>query len=211
MSDQDFNFEPQPGLPAPLPAGEDLLWQGSPDAAALSREAFKLHWITGYLIVIALWRAGAAFADAGAVGAIARLLPYLALAAAGYAVVRFLGWMQARATVYSITSARVILRIGAALPITYTIPFTCIDNASVAVDPKTGHGTIALQTTGNMRLSYGVLWPHVRPWFLRQPQPAFRAIPDAGRVARLLADAAQAKLNEPRIEMQATPALVAAE
>lgn len=211
MSDQDFNFEPQPGLPAPLPAGEDLLWQGSPDAAALSREAFKLHWITGYLIVIALWRAGAAFADAGAVGAIARLLPYLALAAAGYAVVRFLGWMQARATVYSITSARVILRIGAALPITYTIPFTCIDNASVAVDPKTGHGTIALQTTGNMRLSYGVLWPHVRPWFLRQPQPAFRAIPDAARVARLLADAAQAKLNEPRIEMQATPALVAAE
>ncbi len=211
MSDQDFNFEPQPGLPAPLPAGEDLLWQGSPDAAALSREAFKLHWITGYLIVIALWRAGAAFADAGAVGAIARLLPYLALAAAGYAVVRFLGWMQARATVYSITSARVILRIGAALPITYTIPFTCIDNASVAVDPKTGHGTIALQATGNMRLSYGVLWPHVRPWFLRQPQPAFRAIPDAARVARLLADAAQAKLNEPRIEMQATPALVAAE
>ncbi len=211
MSDQDFNFEPQPGLPAPLPAGEDLLWQGSPDAAALSREAFKLHWITGYLIVIALWRAGAAFADAGAVGAIARLLPYLALAAAGYAVVRFLGWMQARATVYSITSARVILRIGAALPITYTIPFTCIDNASVAVDPKTGHGTIALQTTGNMRLSYGVLWPHVRPWFLRQPQPAFRAIPDAARVARLLADAAQAKLNEPRIEMQAAPALVAAE
>ena len=104
-----------------------------------------------------------------------------------------------------------MLRIGAALPITYTIPFTCIDNASVAVDPKTGHGTIALQTTGNMRLSYGVLWPHVRPWFLRQPQPAFRAIPDAARVARLLADAAQAKLNEPRIEMQAAPALVAAE
>jgi hypothetical protein len=209
--DRDFNFESQPGLPAPLPAGEDLLWQGRPDAATLSRDAFKLHWITGYLIVIALWRAGAAFADGGMALSIARLLPYLALAGAGYLVIRFLGWMQARATVYSITSARVIMRIGAALPITYTIPFVCIDNASVLVDPKTGHGTIALQTSGNMRLSYGVLWPHVRPWLLRQPQPAFRAIPDAGRVARLLADAAQAKLNEPRIEARAHAALVAAE
>lgn len=209
--DRDFNFESQPGLPAPLPPGEDLLWQGSPDAATLSREAFKLHWITGYLIIIALWRAGAAFADAGAVGSVARLLPYLALAGAGYAVIRFLGWMQARATVYSITSARVIMRIGAALPITYTIPFVCIDNASVSVDPKTGHGTIALQTTGNMRLSYGILWPHVRPWLLRQPQPAFRAIPDAARVARILADAAQTKINEPRIETQPQAALVAAE
>jgi len=210
--ERDFNFEPQPGLPAPLPQGEELLWQGSPDSRTLSREAFKSRWIAGYLVVIALWRAGAAFADGGFAGSVARLLPYLALAAAGYAVIRFLGWMQARATIYSITSARVILRIGAALPITYTIPFTCIENASVAVDPKTGHGTLAMETTGNMRLSYGVLWPHVRPWHLRQPQPAFRAIPDAARVARILADAAQAKINEPRIEIERpSGALVAAE
>lgn len=38
----------------------------------------------------------------------------------------FLAWMQARATIYTITTARVILRVGAALPVTYTIPFTCI-------------------------------------------------------------------------------------
>lgn len=212
MSDRDFDFEPQPGIPARLPQGEEILWQGSPDGATLSREAFKLRWITGYLIAIALWRAGASFADGGATLSVARLLPYLALAGAGYGVIRLLGWMQARAAIYTITSARVILRVGAALPITYTIPFTCIENASVTVDPKTGNGTIAMETKGNMRLSYGVLWPHVRPWHLRQPQPAFRAIPDAARVARILADAAQAKVNEPRIETTPIGAgLVAAE
>ena len=36
--ERDFNFEPQPGLPAPLPQGEDLLWQGSPDARLLARQ-----------------------------------------------------------------------------------------------------------------------------------------------------------------------------
>ena len=41
MSDHDFDFESQPGLPKPLPEGETLLWQGSPDSAALAREAFK--------------------------------------------------------------------------------------------------------------------------------------------------------------------------
>ena len=40
--DKDFEFESQPGLPKPLPPGEELLWQGSPDPATLAREAFKL-------------------------------------------------------------------------------------------------------------------------------------------------------------------------
>lgn len=47
---------------------------------------------------------------------------------------------------------------------------------------------------------------------IRQPQPAFRAIPDAAQVARILADAAQAKINEPRIERTApVPSGLAAE
>ena len=199
MSDRDFDFEPSPGIPAPLPAGEDILWQGKPDAATLAREAFKIRWITGYLVVIAIWRAGAAFADSGAAGALARLIPYLGLALAGYAVIQLMAWMQARAAVYTITTARVILRVGAALPITYTIPFSCIETAALAQNGIEGTGTLALRTKGNLRLSYAVLWPHVRPWHIRQPEPALRSIPDAARVARILADAAEAKVNEPRI------------
>jgi hypothetical protein len=201
MSDRDFDFETRPGIPAPLPAGEEILWQGSPNTAALAREAYKIRWITGYLVVIAVWRAGAAWADGGAGIALATLIPYLVLAAAGWAVIRALAWAQARASIYTITSARAILRIGAALPVTYTVPFTCVETASVAVSATDGTGTLALQTKGNMRLSWAVLWPHVRPGFLRLPQPAFRCIPDAARVARILADAAQARLNEPQISL----------
>ena len=212
MSDRDFDFDYRPGIPAPLPAGEEVLWQGRPDAAALAREAFKIHWITGYLVAIALWRGGAAWLDAGAGQAIARFLPYLVLALAGWAVLRLLAWAQARAAIYTITTARVILRVGAALPVTFTVPFTCIGAASLSLRPD-GTGNIALQPQGGKRLSWFALWPHVRPWQSRVPEPCLRAIPDAARVARILADAAQAKVNEPRVSVKA-PAdagLVAAE
>lgn len=212
MSDRDFNFEPQPGLPAPLPAGEDLLWQGSPDAATLARDAYNIRWITGYMLALAFWRGGAAWADAGATGALAIAIPYLGLALAAWGVIRLLAWAQARAAIYSITSERVILRIGAALPITYTIPFTCIEAAALSTPSAQGTGTLAFATRGDIRLSWAVLWPHVRPWHLRVPQPAFRAIPDAARVGRIFADAAQARLNEPQVaRMPPAGALVAAE
>ncbi|MBP9182200.1 MAG: PH domain-containing protein [Fuscovulum sp.] len=213
MSDRDFDFEPRPGIPAPLPASEEILWQGSPVPRQLAREAYKVNWIAGYMVLIALWKAGATLADASLGQAVAVLIPYLVLAGAAYLVVLFLAWMQARATIYTITTARVILRVGAALPVTYTIPFTCIETAALTTVPTNGTGTLAMATRGDMRLSYGVLWPHVRPWHIRQPQPAFRAIPDAAQVARILADAAQAKINEPRIVRTAPvpSGLVAAE
>ncbi|THD85603.1 PH domain-containing protein [Aliigemmobacter aestuarii] len=206
MSDHDFRFEPQPGLPAPLPEGEALLWQGSPDAKALAREAFKINWITGYLLLIAVWRGGAAFADGGLARSLAVFLPYLVLALAGYAVIRVLAWASARAAIYSITSNRVILRIGAALQVTYTVPFTRIATASADIRPVSGTGTIALELTEGAQLSYLVLWPHLRPGFARKVQPALRCIPDAARVARILADAAQTRLNEPVVTRRPTAA-----
>ncbi len=202
MSDRDFDFEPQPGLPAPLPKGEEMLWQGKPQANALARDAYKIHWITGYLVLIAFWRGGAAWADGGAALAVATAIPYLGLALAGYAVVYLLAWSQARSTVYTITTARVILRAGVALTATFTIPFTRIASAGLAEAPK-GTGTIAMDLKGDQRIAYAVLWPHARPWQFRRPQPAFRCIPDATRVARLLADAAQARVNEPVIDRRA--------
>lgn len=200
MSDHDFDFESQPGLPAPLPAGETLLWQGQPDTRALAREAFKINWIFGYLMLIAVWRGGAAFADGGMAKSVAVFLPYAVLALAGYGVVWLLARASARATIYSITSARVILRIGAALQVTYTVPYTRIASASAATKLD-GTGTIALTLTEGSQLSWLVLWPHLRPGFVREVQPALRCIPEATQVARILADAAQTRINEPVITL----------
>ncbi len=210
MSDRDFDFEPQPGLPKALPEGETLLWQGSPDSAALAREAFKANWVLGYLLVIAVWRASIAFPDGGFGLSVAVFLPYLALALAAYGVVRLLARAVARAAIYSITTHRVILRIGAALQVTWTIPFTKISSASLATRPMTGTGTIALELVEGQHISYLALWPHLRPGFARKVQPAFRCIPDAAQVARILSDAAQTRVNEPVVSFT-TASPIAAE
>jgi hypothetical protein len=211
MADHDFDFEPVPGIPAPLPAGETILWQGSPDRRALAREAYKSGWVLGYMGLLALWRGGAAWADGGAAAALARGLPYLALALAAWAVVQGLAWAQARASIYTITTERVILRIGAALPVTFTIPFRRIGAASLAVHAPSGTGTIALSLTGDVQLSWLVLWPHLRPGFMTRTQPALRCIPQATAVARLLSDAAQATLSGPEITRLAPEPALAAE
>jgi Bacterial PH domain len=208
MSDHDFDFEPQPGLPAALPQGEDLLWQGSPDPAALANEAFKANWVLGYLLILAVWRASMAFSDGGFGQSVAVFLPYLVLALAAYALVRLLARASAKAAIYSITSHRVILRIGAALQVTWTVPFTKVASASLATRP-TGTGTIALTLTDGQNISYLALWPHLRPGFATKVQPAFRCIPDAARVARILSDAAQTRVNEPVVSFAAHTAVAA--
>ncbi|MCU0904912.1 MAG: PH domain-containing protein [Tabrizicola sp.] len=137
-------------------------------------------------------------------------IPYLVLALAAYAVIRLLARAVARAAIYSITTHRVILRIGAALQVTWTIPFTKVASASLASRPMTGTGTIAMELVDGQHISYLALWPHLRPGFARKVQPAFRCIPDAARVARILSDAAQTRVNEPVVTFTA-PAAVAAE
>jgi hypothetical protein len=209
MSDHDFNFEPQPGLPKPLPEGETLLWQGSPDPAALAHEAFKAHWVLGYLLIIAVWRASVAF-EGGFGQSVAVFLPYLVLALAAYGLVRLLARASAKAAIYSITTRRVILRIGAALQVTWTVPFTRVASAGLSTRPVSGTGTIALDLTEGKRISYLALWPHLRPGFAWKVQPAFRCIPDAARVARILSDAAQTSVNEPVVRF-INPSPIAAE
>jgi hypothetical protein len=197
MSDHDdFAFDVAPGIPAPLPKGEEVLWQGRPDTNALAREAFKIRWIAGYMALIVLWKAGMGLADGGLALAVLRGLPYLVLALAAVAVVWLLAWAQARATVYTVTSARVLMKIGAALSVTYNIPFAQVATARLDLKP-TGTGTIALETLGETRLAFMALWPHLRPGRMKRTEPALRCIPDAERVARLLAEAAEARLAMP--------------
>ena len=191
----DFAIEPVPGLPSLPPKGEDVLWQGRPNTWALAREAMGLYWIAGYFVVLAVWRA--AVVSDGAPGTIlAVMLPYLAIGLVTCAIILGTAAVQARSTVYTLTTARVAMRIGAALTVTLNLPYRQIGSASVDLK-KAGTGTIALQTLGETRLSYLVCWPHVRPWYMSKTQPALRCIPDAARVAQMLAEAAETRISEP--------------
>lgn len=209
MADDDFAFEAMPGLPALPPRGETVLWQGRPETWRLAVEAFGLNWIAIYFAAIVIWRGSVGFQIAGVQGAVAYGLPYLFLGLAAGLLILVLAWAQARATVYTITTARVAMRIGAALSVTFNLPFAQIESAALDLR-RGGTGTVALKLVPGARLAYLVCWPHVRPWYFLT-QPALRCIPDAQRVARLLAEAAETRLTQPVVTRAAETSAIAAE
>lgn len=211
MSHDDFAFEPVKGLPETPPEGERILWQGRPDAWALALESMNLKWVMGYFVLLAAWRLVAAIDLMPVAQAVAISTPFIVMGLIVCALLAIVAWVQARATVYTITNRRVAMRVGAALTVTLNLPYTQIANANLDLRRR-GTGTIALELLGETRFSYLVLWPHVRPWHLRNPEPALRCIPDAERVAGILAEAAETRVAEPQVARADAPvAGVAAE
>lgn len=210
MSHDDFAFEPVKGLPELPPEGERILWQGRPDTRALSWQSLSLPWVGGYFMVLAAWRLLSVIDQVTLTRAVAMALPFVIMGAVVCLLLLVVGIVQARSTVYTITNRRVAMRIGAALTITLNLPFTRIGSADLRCGPR-GTGTIALDLMGEERLSYLLCWPHVRPWMMRRTQPALRCIPDAARVARILSDAAEARVSQPQVTRLPTPVAVAAE
>ncbi len=209
--DDDFAVEPVRGLPELLPAGERMLWQGAPDWRVLARRSLNCRLVAWYFGLLALWRGGAALAAGGGVAeALSAASWLLALGLVVVGALALMAWAMARASVYTITDKRVVLRIGVALRVTVNLPYRCIGAADMARN-KDGSGDIALRLTGDTKLAYLMLWPHVRPWHIKEPQPALRALPDAARVAGLLAEAMRASEAERQTEDLPVPAAIAAE
>ncbi len=203
MSHDDFEIEPVEGLPELPPEGEEILWRGRPSTMALAREAMNLNWIIGYFAVLMAWRF-LSVSDIMPLGqAIGATVPFLLLGMVVCGLLIGVSYIQARNTVYTITSARVAMRIGAALTLTLNLPYREIANASLSLR-KNGTGTIALETTGKTQFSLLVLWPHARPWHFSPSQPALRAIPDAADVAKILARAAEARVSIPQVARKAS-------
>jgi hypothetical protein len=167
-----------------------------------------MYWVAGYFALLAVWRVGVSSIELGLVGALPLAIPFVILGFVACGLILLVSWMQARATVYTITTARVAMRVGAALTITLNLPFKRIATADLDLR-RDGTGTIALTTIGETRLSYVILWPHVRPWRMKQPQPALRSVPNAERVAGILAEAAQTRVTQPEIAPRTVGALAA--
>ena len=202
MSHDDFAVEPVPGLPAKPPMGEAVLWQGRPQTWALARESLGLTWVAGWFVLLAVWRIVTVSSEVAFPAVLLTGLPLLALGLAACGIILLIALVQARSTVYTITTARVAMRIGAALTVTFNIPYTKVASANLDLKPS-GTGTIALKTLGDSRLSYLVCWPHVRPWRMARTEPALRCIPQAAKVARILADAAETRVSQPEITRSA--------
>ncbi|SDT96210.1 photosynthetic complex putative assembly protein PuhB [Stappia sp. ES.058] len=191
MSGQDkspeHDFEPVPGLPEDLPEGEFILWQGRPEMRHVARRVLKTRWIAAYFLAIVGWALVAGYYDGRplgyvlfSAGALTTMAAIVLILAEGFA------WAINRTTLYTITNARVVLRIGVALSVTFNLPYAEIVEASV--DRRSdGSGTIALKLKPDVRLSWLILWPHARGWRFAHPEPAMICLPDVVSVAGLLA------------------------
>lgn len=187
--DDDFAFEPIPGLPDMLPAGESILWQGSPDWRALAISAFHVRKVAVYFLLLFAWQISAAGgAELTAASVAMTAASNCALAAVTIGILTLLAYAYARSTIYTLSDRRIVIRSGLALPVTLNLPLALIDSAAMTSQPFAS-ASIALSVARPNRVAWLVLWPSARPWHLNNPQPMLRCLDDAAVVAPLLARA----------------------
>lgn len=201
----EFAFEPVHGLPENLPPGEALRWQGAPHWRVLARRAFYVRSVAfyfGVLIVLRVVFLLAGGAPAQAVVLSALWLITLGLLATG--ILTLLAMLYSRSTVYSITDYRVVIRFGVALPMAVNIPFKIVESAGLRTYAD-GSGDIPLVLTEGQSVNYLIMWPNVRPWRFSKAQPMLRSIPDAAKVAEILAEALRSATAELEAAAKASP------
>lgn len=192
----EFEWEPIPGIPAPLPKGEHILWQGSPQWYALAVSAFHVRKLALYFAIIVVFQFSSAWSN-GASNEVLMAGPALTLLLASAAIIILcaLAWLSANATIYTLTNKRILIRFGIAIQLTINLPFKQIRAANIQ-SSRSGIGNIPLELTANAkRVSYIVMWPHTRQWYFSRPQPMLRAIANAEDVAHKIGQAANAAIG----------------
>jgi hypothetical protein len=204
MPHDDFEIEPVKGLPERPPEGEVILWQGRPDWWALARESLNLYWVAAYFVGLALWRTLTLYDITGWGYAFRVSTPFLILGAIVCALLIVIAFVQARATVYTITNKRVVIRHGVTLPMAVNIPFTKVALAASKIRPD-GSGDISISLLDGNRVSWFAVWPHKRPWSWQATTPALRSVADAASVAKILSDALAVHVAQEGDAYQASP------
>ena len=198
----EHEFEAVPGLPEALPAGERILWQGSPDWKLLAAEAFHVRRLTLYFaLMIALQAVLSWDSDLGLRANLGPLTLSATLAATALGLLALTAWLSASTTMYTLTNKRIVMRIGIVLTLSFNLPLRWIQAAQIRPCGDAGedaghHGDIALDLKGDDRIAYLHLWPHARAWNIKKPQPTLRCIANAEQVGAQLHAAWQQRQAE---------------
>ena len=180
----EHTTEPVPGLPAELPPGEQILWQGKPDFWGFAIRVFHVRKVALYFGLLWLLTLVAAPEFLARVDLIM-------LAMIGVAMLLGLSALLHRSTLYTITNRRVVMRFGVALPIALNLPFEQIQTADIKDYGKTGDLLLTVDNTQGTQPNYFVMWPHARPWHVFNVKPMLRCVPNAVQVAETLSEAWQ--------------------
>jgi hypothetical protein len=182
----EHEWEAAPGLPAPLPAGEVLLWQGAPDWRQLALHAFHVRKIALYFSLMLAVQTAHLLGDGATGSELWRPLSVSVLTAClALALLTGVAWFAGRTALYTLTNKRVVMRIGIVLTLTFNLPYRRIAAASLRHYGK-GSLDIALQLYPQDRIGWFHLWPHQRAWQLRHPQPTLRCLLQGESVCNLL-------------------------
>ncbi|MCX7375019.1 MAG: photosynthetic complex putative assembly protein PuhB [Alphaproteobacteria bacterium] len=185
----EHDYEAVPGLPERLPEGETLLWQGRPEWRGFASRAMGLKgfaaYFLGLLAVQLAWGIAAGHPLSGIVFGMSVLF---VMGAVVIGLLALVGWLSARSALYTVTSKRVVLRVGIALPMTINIPFAVVDSLARR-EHADGTEDLVLKIMRPHRLSWVALWPHCRVPKLFSPEPMLRAIPVQASAAQVLARA----------------------
>jgi len=188
----EHEFEAALGLPEQLPKGEYILWQDAPNWKSLGVEAFQLRTLTIYFCLMLLLQLS--YITGQSQGDDWSAKPLLIT---GFMVALTLGalwawaYMSAKASMYTITNKRVVMRIGVVFSLTFNLPLKQIVGAHELHRTNGKNGTngtsdLSLSIKKEDRIGWLHLWPHARPWALSQPEPTLRCIANGIRCAEIL-------------------------
>lgn len=196
MSPTEHDFEPTRGLPGRLPEGERILWQGAPDWRGVAVHTLHVRPVAAYFLLLAggLTGYGLAFGGLSQAQAIGQGVLVLLAGAIVLCLLAGFAFAVARTSVYTLTTRRLVLRVGVAISKAVNVPFSLVDSAALRLHGG-ATGDIPVKLRDGARLSYLILWPHVRPLRFNAPEPMLRAVGAPQHVARLLADALQAEVG----------------
>jgi Bacterial PH domain len=172
-------------LPGDTPQGETILWHGRPQWVSLARRAYRADFVAAYFVALTGWNCCSVGLNSGWMTAVLVGAKTLGIGAAAIALLNLLAYVSARTTLYVVTTRRLVLKVGVALPIFINLPFGQIASAAARVYSD-GTGDIPVGLAPTQRVAYFALWPHARPFHFRHPEPTLRCVANCADVSETL-------------------------
>ena len=204
----EYVDEPVEGLPDYLPEGETMVWQGRPTVAAMARRVFFIPHLALYFgLLIAGHTVYRLMEGVSAAQVMGTFVWQAGLAATVLVLLAWLARSYAASVMYTLTSERLVIRSGVALPMMVNIPIEQITAADMRVY-RDGTGDIVLTPVADRKLHWVLLWPNVSAWYSRPIRPLLRGLAEPHRAADAFAAVASQHYQVTAGEQVAVPVRV---
>ena len=208
MGMTEYEDEPVEGLPDFLPEGETMVWQGRPTVAAMARRVFFIPHLALYFgLLIAGHTVYRLMEGVSAPQVMGTFVWQAGLAATVLVLLAWLARSYAASVMYTLTSERLVIRSGVALPMMVNIPIEQITAADMRVY-RDGTGDIVLTPVADRKLHWVLLWPNVSAWYSRPIRPLLRGLAEPHRAADAFAAVASQHYQVTAGEQVAVPVRV---